>query len=103
MAEHAQVRTYVESVLLPDEIASEDGIVAYVARDAFPTADSAIAAAVREDGLGRPAPGMRAEPILMREESEVEAKINGHEFPLWVECTKRARRYERYWRVEDVG
>lgn len=77
--------------------------MAFVAYDAFPEASAAIAAAEREDPLGRLAAGMRAESILMREESEVEAKIHGHEFPLWVPCTKRARAYAAYWRVEVNG
>jgi hypothetical protein len=28
------------------------------------------------------------------------ARINGHEFPLWVQCTKRARAHTPYWRVD---
>jgi hypothetical protein len=39
-------------------------------------------------------------PVLLREESEVESKINGHEFPFMVECTARARHPEPYWRIE---
>lgn len=91
-----------ERVLLPDEIASEDGVVAYVGRGAFPDAEAAIAEAAREDTLSREATGMRAEAILMREESEVEARINGHEFPLWVECTTRAKAHAAYWKVLDT-
>lgn len=91
-----------EPVLLPDEIASERGVVAYVAREAHPDAAEAIAVADREDGLGRPVAEMRAVPVLLREESEVEAKIHGHEFPLWVECTTRARSPVPYWRVDSA-
>lgn len=39
-------------------------------------------------------------PVLMRQQSQVEADINGQEFPLWVECTSRARDPKPYWRVE---
>lgn len=41
-------------------------------------------------------------PVLLREQSEVEAKVAGNEFPCWVECTTRARRAEPFWRVELI-
>ncbi len=89
----------VEPILVPDEAASELGVVAFVSRDAFPDATDAIRAALREDYLGRSEAGVRAMPILMRQVSEVEAKINGHETPFWVECTKRAKVHVAYWKV----
>lgn len=40
-------------------------------------------------------------PVLMREMSEVEKRIAGHEGEMWkVECTKRAKASEPYWRLE---
>jgi hypothetical protein len=44
---------------------------------------------------------LSAKPILMRVESDVEAKINGREDEnCYIECTARARRPELFWRVE---
>lgn len=88
-----------EPILVPDETASELGVVAFVSCDAFPEATDAIRVALREDYLGRSEAGVRAVPILMRLVSEVEAKINGNETPFWVECTKRAKAPVAYWKV----
>lgn len=86
-----------EPFLEPDEWAGEwcDG---WISRVAFPHAGEALAEAKRL--LGIPSESIKLKPVLLREESEVEANINGHEFPLWVECTKRAKRPVPYWRIE---
>lgn len=94
----------VEPILMPDENASDDGVIAFVSREAFPEPDAAIVAAVREvEGPGRDSAGMRAVPILMRQVSEVEAKINGWEVPFWVPCTTRAKAHLPYWKVTCDG
>lgn len=88
-----------ELALWPDEAASEE-IVGWVSREAFPDRDEAAEYARREfDVTSR----LSLTPVLLREESEVEARIHGHEFPHWVQCTPRARAYAHYWRVEMVG
>ena len=47
---------------------------------------------------------LSAKPILMRVESDVEAKINGRQDEnCYVECTSRARRPELFWRVERAA
>lgn len=88
-----------DPILLPDEMASENGVIAYVARGAYPDPRAAIARAMRECG-GRP--GAKAVAVLLRLESQVETKINGHEDQLWVECTARAKSPVAYWKVCDA-
>lgn len=87
-------------VMLPaDEWGSFDGGPdAWVSRLAVPDPEEAITLAAKELCVEREYLELR--PILMREESEVDARINGHEFPHWVPCTRRARAYEPFWRVE---
>lgn len=84
----------------PDEVASEDGVDGWLSREEIPDIDEATRAAAAE--LAVPAECLRLTPVLMREQSEVEARIHGHEAPYWVECTKRARHPERMWRVETT-
>jgi hypothetical protein len=90
-------REPAETILLPDEYASEDGKLGWVHRERVPDPGVAILAIAKETGE-RP-DRMQATAVLLREESQVEADINGHEFRLWVECTKRARAAEPYWQV----
>jgi hypothetical protein len=80
----------------PDEASYED-FDGWLSRDAIPDPEGAITAAAQ--ALEVPRERIELVPVLMREESEVEAKINGHEFPCWVECTRRARKPEPFWRV----
>lgn len=87
-----------EPWLEADEVASEQGRCGWVARDLYPDAAEAEAFA-RTRMYGSPE-RLHLTPVLMREESEVEANINGHEFPMYVECTARAKRPLPYWRVE---
>lgn len=47
---------------------------------------------------------LRATPILMRVETDVEARIAGREGEnCMLECTKRAKYPEPYWRVERIS
>jgi hypothetical protein len=85
-----------EPFLWPGEIASER-LSGWVSREVVADPEEAITLAARE--LGVPRERITLAPVLMREESEVEARINGHEFPQWVECTARAKSPERFWRV----
>jgi hypothetical protein len=43
-----------------------------------------------------------ASPVLVREESEVEARIAGHECPWYIECTPRAKGAQPFWRITLV-
>jgi hypothetical protein len=90
-----------EPWLEPDEWAAEDGPLGWVSRDAYPDQLAAISFARQQD------PDLPDElhlvAVLLREESEVEAQINGHEFPMYVECTARAKRPLEYWRVEPLS
>lgn len=80
----------------PDEACYED-FDGWLSRDAIPDPEEAITLAAQALGVKRERVAL--EPVLMREESEVEAKIAGHEFPCWVECTRRAKHPEPFWRV----
>ena len=82
--------------LEPDEWAAET-CLGWLSRDTFPDVGPAMTEAARL--LREPVERIVLTPVLMREESEVEAKINGHEVPMWVECTSRAKSPMRYWRV----
>lgn len=98
----AEVAGPYAGVLWPDEIASENGVVGWLPRAPGETAsDAASRAALAFSELeGAPADRWCLTPVLMREESPVEADIAGHEFQLMVECTERARAPDSYWRVE---
>lgn len=92
---------YVE-FLDASEPASERGIVGWVSREGVSEAE-AIEVARRDAQSLEACVPLKIEPVLMRLQSEVEARINGGDEdgnPLWVECTKRARRPVPYWRVE---
>jgi hypothetical protein len=82
----------------PDEVAGEDGAEGWVSRDAIPDEIEAREFAALD--LVVAPDDLVALPVLMREESEVEANINGHEAPYWVECTTRAKHPEPFWRIE---
>lgn len=83
----------------PNEAAYEGGAFGWISRSAVPDAEEAITLAA-EALQDYPRERIQLRPVLMREQSEVEAKIAGEEFPLWVQCTKRARQHEPFWRVE---
>jgi hypothetical protein len=87
--------------MFPDEESKSDALLGWVSREDVPDPEEAMRIAA--DDLGDYGIAMQAQPVLMREESEVEAEINGHEFPYWVECTKRAREPEPFWRIESVS
>lgn len=96
-----------ELFLLANEEAYERGILGWMIRP--PGEEQAARSAVQERAMeyvrrevGIVDGHLHLTPVLLREESEVEAKINGHESPLWVECTARAKRAESYWRIEYV-
>lgn len=105
--EHVRaVSVWGRELMPPDEVASERGIYGWICREAVPDEDEARALAA-EQASGFEARVVAPEelkltPVLMREESEVEANINGHEFPLTVECTARARDHAPYWRIEGA-
>jgi hypothetical protein len=94
---------YIEELLLADEYAYEDGRLCWVSREMHPRKEEAADYAVRQladRDVTRDL--IRLIPVLLRLESEVEANINGHECPYWVECTTRAKHPLPYWRVEFV-
>jgi hypothetical protein len=72
----------------------------WLSRITFTDPEEAITVAATELGVARERIELR--PVLMRQQSEVEAKIPGNEFPCWVECTTRARRCEPFWRIELI-
>jgi hypothetical protein len=84
----------------PDD-GGDDTILGWLSREAVPSESEARALAA--DELLEPPESLALTPVLMRVESEVEAKINGHEAPLWVECTSRAKKAEPFWRVVSRG
>lgn len=93
-----------ERVLEANETSYEDGIYGWISREHVPTIEEARAVAVKELWGGiEEAAELRLTPVLMRLESEVEAKIKGREFPNWVECTTRASKSDPYWRVERTS
>jgi hypothetical protein len=81
-----------------DEVAADAGRFGWVSRDAFP--DEPEAEAFARSQIVGPPERLALSPVLMRGESAVEAEINGHEFPMYVECTTRAKKPMPYWRVE---
>jgi hypothetical protein len=88
--------------LEPSEIAYEYGVVGWVSHEIAPTKADAIAYAYSHGAVDADSP-LSATDVLMRLQSEIEAKINGGDDdgnPQWVQCTKRARRPVAYWRVE---
>lgn len=70
-------------------------IKGWLSRQAIPDGDEACAIVAHE--LGVSVDRVQLRPMLMREESEVEARINGHEMPYLVECTRRAKQSQPYW------
>ena len=83
--------------LIDDDFYDREDPRAWVERDGI-TAEEAVAIVRRDCDPGDVA--LVATAVLMREESGVEARINGHEFPYFVECTERARAPRLYWRVQ---
>lgn len=97
--------TYIDPVLEPDSVAFSHGVVGWVSHERASTRTEAIQY-VRDHADFDVPSSLRAVDVLMRLQSEVEARINGGDEdgdPQWVQCTKRARHPVPYWRIEAVA
>jgi hypothetical protein len=75
----------------------EDGTCAWVCKEEGLTREQAKHLVAKEWGCEYML--LRCQAVWMGEETEVEAKINAHEFPYLVECTPRRRGAQEFWRI----